>query len=106
MRYFLLLCILSFNQVRGQRVLEVNDKVPDVPMNSIMNYSMTQGHLSDFKGKAILLDFFATWCGSCIASLHRLDSLQDKYKDELQVLVITEESKKFVEALFKKNKKV
>jgi thiol-disulfide isomerase/thioredoxin len=36
-----------------------------------------------------LLDFFSTWCGSCIAMLPRLDSLQANLGDSLRVLVVT-----------------
>jgi thiol-disulfide isomerase/thioredoxin len=42
--------------------------------------------LSDLKGKVILLDFLAHWCGPCIASIPETNSLKEKY--EVNGLVI------------------
>ncbi|HEV2296430.1 MAG TPA: TlpA disulfide reductase family protein [Tepidisphaeraceae bacterium] len=38
--------------------------------------------LQDAKGKVVLLDFWATWCGPCIASIPHTNELQAKYKDQ------------------------
>ena len=46
--------------------------------------------LSDFKGKVILLNFWATWCGPCKIETPWFIELQDRYgKDGLQVLGIS-----------------
>jgi cytochrome c biogenesis protein CcmG/thiol:disulfide interchange protein DsbE len=38
--------------------------------------------LSDFKGQVVLIDFWATWCSPCKASIPWFVELSDKYKAE------------------------
>ena len=44
--------------------------------------------LDQYKGKVVLLDFWATWCGPCRMTMPVLESLQKEYPDRLVLLAI------------------
>jgi thiol-disulfide isomerase/thioredoxin len=58
--------------------------------------------LEEAKGKVVLLNFWATWCGPCRAEIPDLIELQKEFKDKLEIIALAtdeddaEEVKKFV----------
>jgi thiol-disulfide isomerase/thioredoxin len=46
---------------------------------------------ADWKGKAILLNFWATWCPPCRAEIPGLIALQKKYEGRLQIIGVSED---------------
>jgi thiol-disulfide isomerase/thioredoxin len=50
----------------------------------------------DTKGKYVLIEFWATWCGPCRRSLSLLNGLHKKFGDELIVIGVCEEDEQAV----------
>jgi thiol-disulfide isomerase/thioredoxin len=47
--------------------------------------------LTSLRGKVVIINFWATWCGPCRAEIPDLVALQEKYRDRLQVIGISED---------------
>ena len=59
---------------------ELNGKAaPDWQLSDVNGKPLT---LADFKGKVVVLDFWATWCPPCRAEIPGLVALQKKYADQ------------------------
>jgi thiol-disulfide isomerase/thioredoxin len=57
-------------------LLDVGDPAPDWKLSD----STGKEHsLSGYRGKVIVLDFWATWCGPCIRAMPGLQSLHERY---------------------------
>jgi thiol-disulfide isomerase/thioredoxin len=65
------------------RFVKDPDPAPDFQVKDLDGKDLS---LQAFKGKVILLNFWATWCGPCRAEIPGLIELQSKYKDQLQVI--------------------
>jgi len=83
--------------------LEIGDEIPEELWEApfqVMNHPEGKETitLNEYRGKLLILDFWASWCAPCVRSLRALDSIQTSFKDELAVLPITQESLEVVEA--------
>ncbi len=62
--------------------------------------------LSDFRGKPVLVTFWATWCGSCQEEMPILEKFSQGKRDQLAILLIAVdgERKRAVQTIINKNK--
>lgn len=62
--------------------LMVNESAPDFYVYDVNGKKVT---LADFKGKTIVLDFWATWCGPCVASFPAMQLAVNRYAADAEV---------------------
>lgn len=82
--------------------IQIGQKVPNITITNLHNYKDANGKLattaklSDFNGKLLILDFWATWCSPCVAMIPKMDSLQKAFGDKIQFLSVTYQTEKEV----------
>ncbi|MCJ0741849.1 TlpA family protein disulfide reductase [Pedobacter montanisoli] len=86
---FLAMAQASLSEIKP---LKVGDKLPDSfwqqEHNIYANGQTTKQTLAQYKGKLLILDFWATWCGSCIAKFPLLNNLQQAFAGKANILLI------------------
>ncbi len=76
------------------------------PKFTLANLAGEKIALENFRGKAVLIDFWATWCKPCVKSMPALQKLHDKLSPAgftVLGISIDEEGRKKVEAFIKKH---
>ena len=76
----------EMNLATKQAVEPLALQVEDFKMQTMKGKTL---RLSDFKGKAVLLNFWTTWCASCMTEMPDLNWLHDQYPEDLQVIGIS-----------------
>jgi thiol-disulfide isomerase/thioredoxin len=58
-----------------------------MPPLTVTDWVNGQVSAEDMKGKVVVVDFYATWCGPCMAAIPHNNELLKKYKDKGLVIV-------------------
>ncbi|WP_428331598.1 TlpA family protein disulfide reductase [Mucilaginibacter sp.] len=91
---------IAANLVTG---LQVGDRVPSVAIPHIINNDAATISLAALRGKLVILDFWATNCGSCVRALPRLDSLQARFGDSIAIICVSYEKAAIVRSFLMRN---
>ena len=67
------------------RFVKNPDRAPTLKVNDLDGKPIS---LDELKGKIVLLNFWATWCGPCRAEIPDLIDLQNKYKDKFAIVAL------------------
>jgi thiol-disulfide isomerase/thioredoxin len=105
------LIILSITILYGQstnniRPLDIGDTIPSIEINNVINYTKDKLRPNDFKDKALILDFWGPSCMSCLESFPHLDSLQQYFRSNLQIVLVNKQSPDSTFRFFQKRKKI
>ncbi len=96
----ILLLLVMFGKVYGQSNIHVGEKAPII---HISNWIKNEPQNKNLSNKYIVLEFWATWCGPCIAAVPHLNELQKKYNQaNLYYISLTDESVEKVERTLKR----
>lgn len=93
MRVFVLRCVVLAQVLSGMAMaaerLGIGDRAPAI---DIENWISDKPPVVEFEpGKVYVLEFWATWCGPCVASIPHLRDLQEKHGDTVTVVSVSDE---------------
>lgn len=72
----------------AEKGIKVGEKMPDLLLGEVINNYTGKTRFSDFKGKLVILDFWTSWCGSCIDEFPHIEKLQKQFGDSIQIFLV------------------
>jgi len=100
-KLILALLLFSFITSFAQETTLLDTQAPDIQFEKILNFNQTSARLAEHKGKAVLIDFWATWCAPCLKAFKHLEELQQAFPNDLQVITVSTDSEKRLEQFLK-----
>ena len=84
-KIWILISFFLFIVIVGcQKEVEAGPTAPDFSLKDLSGQTVT---LEQYRGKVVLLDFWATWCPPCRMTIPLLIKLQEKYRDDGLVIL-------------------
>lgn len=98
---FVVLFVIFFSRSQTTKSPKLGEEVPNFTLNTEDGRPVS---LSDYRGKIVVLNFWASWCGPCIDELPSLNRFAERYASKgVEVLGVSldEDPEKYSEFLQK-----
>lgn len=73
--------------------IQIGSLVPDFDINILTKEGTVKKNIKDYRGKVVILEFWATYCGPCFPAMDHLATLQKKIPTDLEVINVTDEER-------------
>ncbi|MDR3250181.1 MAG: TlpA family protein disulfide reductase [Tannerella sp.] len=76
----------TVKDLNNSKDIVMND-IPDVPDDKLLDAIVEK-----YRGKVVLVDFWATWCGPCMSAMESIKPLKEEMKDKVVFVYLTGET--------------
>ena len=92
MKFFFVIILSLSSSLFVKAQVAIGEMAPDFSLNNSKNFKVS---LSSFRGKVVMIDFWASWCGPCRIANPGVERVYQKYKSKgFEVLGISIDNKK------------
>jgi len=81
------------NTYVDQRIQNYFNQVAHLALGQLVDFNFTDyndsaGKVSDYKGKLVLIDFWATWCGPCLSQFPMMEKIS-AHSDKIKIITVS-----------------
>ena len=90
----------SFAQTKP---LKIGESLPEIVWSTplqLVNHPQKTITLNQDKDKLILIDFWNTWCSSCLLNFPKMEELQKQFGDKIKILAVSNQERVTLEKFF------
>ncbi|HGN6581163.1 thiol:disulfide interchange protein [Bacillus cereus] len=75
----------AMKEIIARNGIEIGKSAPDFTLTKLDG---TNVKLSDLKGKKVILNFWATWCGPCQQEMPDMEAFYKEHKENVEILAV------------------
>lgn len=98
MKKIIFICLLTLVGIRAftqegivSENIQVGVEVPDFAIQVLTSDGSAMTNIRDYRGKVVILEFWATYCGPCLPAMDHLAEVRSNFTNEVEIFAITDE---------------
>jgi len=82
----------------------IGEMLPDFGASKIINSNDSTIRLSALSDRLLIIDFWATTCGTCVEALPKMAALQKEFGNQITVMPVTEQPEPYIRKFLEQNR--